>query len=204
MVQTQLIALLAVGVVVVAGSAVAISMFTGDNDDDFVMNEGYVFSVDTVAAVYGNADMDDKIDSKDVDFVQDIIDEKTTWDSKKNPYADAYKDGVIDQKDVDQINMIINKTSGDVWYQNYYGEAQKIAFPLKDKKIGVTYWQQAQLVDLLGHFEDIVAANASVWVARENQYDISNITFRYPSDKSTGSSKLTEEYCEGMQQQAST
>ena len=172
-------------------------MFTGDNDDDFVMNEGYVFSVDTVAAVYGNADMDDKIDSKDVDFVQDIIDKKTTWDSKKNPYADAYKDGVIDQKDVDQINMIINKTSGDVWYQNYYGEAQKIAFPLKDKKIGVTYWQQAQLVDLLGHFEDIVAANASVWVARENQYDISNITFRYPSDKSTGSSKLTEEYCEG-------
>lgn len=190
------IAIVVIIVIIVIAAAAAVAINNDDKDDDknFVMNEGYVFSVDTVAKVYGNANNDDKIDSSDVSFIQDIIDGKTTWDSEKNPYADAYKDGTIDSKDVDQVKMIMANTSGTVWYENYYGEAQSISFPLTGKKIGVTYWQQAQLVDLLGHWSDVVAANASVTTARSNQYDLSNVTYAYGT---TGSSKLTEEFCEG-------
>ena len=165
--------------------------------DDKVLNEGYVFEVDTVARVYGNANNDDRIDSKDVEFIQNIIDKKITFNKSINPYADANYDGVIDSKDIAQVNMIISKSRGTVWYENYYKEVQSIDFPVTGKKIGVTYWQQAQLIDLVGHWDDVVAANASVTQARSNQYDLSNITYSYGT---TGSSKLTEEFCEGYAQ----
>ncbi len=162
--------------------------------DDKVLNEGFVFEVDTVAKVFGNANNDDRIDAEDIKYVQKIINKTVSYDSSKNPYADANNDGVIDSKDIDQIQMIINKDNGVVWYENYYGEVQSIDFPVLGKRIGVTYWQQAQLIDLVGHWSDVVAANASVSQARANQYDLSNIVYAYGT---TGSSKLTEEFCEG-------
>ncbi len=162
--------------------------------DDQVLNEGFVFKVDTVAKVFGNANNDDRIDAQDIKYVQGIINKTISYDSSRNPYADANNDGVIDSKDIDQIQMIIDKDSGVVWYENYYGEVQSIDFPVVGKRIGVTYWQQAQLIDLVGHWSDVVAANASVTQARSNQYDLSNIVYSYGT---TGSSKLTEEFCEG-------
>ncbi len=165
-----------------------------NSTEDEVLNEGFVFKVDTVAKVLGNANNDDRIDEQDIKYVQGIIDKTISYDSSRNPYADANNDGVIDSKDIDQIQMIINKDSGVVWYENYYGEIQSIDFPVIGKRIGVTYWQQAQLIDLVGHWSDVVAANASVTQARSNQYDLSNVVYSYGT---TGSSKLTEEFCEG-------
>ena len=162
--------------------------------DDKVLNEGYVFEVDTVARVFGNANNDDRIDSQDIKYVQGVIDKTISYDKSRNPYADANNDGKVDSKDIEQIQMIIDKKKGTVWYENYYGEVQSIDFPVIGKKIGVTYWQQAQLVDLVGHWGDVVAANASVSQARSNQYDLSNVVYSYGT---TGSSKLTEEFCEG-------
>ena len=162
--------------------------------DDKVLNEGYVFSVDTVARVLGNANNDDRIDSKDIEYVQGVINKTISYDKSRNPYVDANNDGKVDSKDIEQIQMIIDKKKGTVWYENYYGEVQSIDFPVIGKRIGVTYWQQAQLVDLVGHWSDVVAANASVSTARSNQYDLSNVVYSYGT---TGSSKLTEEFCEG-------
>ncbi len=162
--------------------------------DDKALNQGYVFEVDTVAKVYGNANNDDRIDAADIDYIQKVINKTVSYDKARNPYVDANNDGVVDSKDIDQVRMIINKQKGVVWYENYYGETQKIDFPITGKKIGVTYWQQAQLIDLVGHWEDVVAANASVTQARSNQYDLSNVVYSYGT---TGSSKLTEEFCEG-------
>jgi len=162
--------------------------------DDKVLNEGYVFSVDTVAKVLGNANNDDRIDSKDIEYVQGVINKTISYDKSRNPYVDANNDGKVDSKDIEQIQMIIDKKKGTVWYENYYGEVQSIDFPVIGKRIGVTYWQQAQLVDLVGHWSDVVAANASVSTARSNQYDLSNVVYSYGT---TGSSKLTEEFCEG-------
>ncbi len=198
MANAKVLTLVAViAVIAVIGAAVFLMGDQKIDTNDKVLNDGYVFEVDTVAKVYGNANNDDKIDKKDIDLVQKMIDGKETVDLEKYPFADAYKDGKIDQKDIDQINMIINNEKGQVWYQNYYGESQKIEYPLLDKKIGLTYWQQAQLVDLVGHWDDVVAANASITQARSNQYDLSNIVYRYGT---TGSSKLTEEFCEGYLQ----
>ncbi|MBR4225292.1 MAG: Ig-like domain-containing protein [Candidatus Methanomethylophilaceae archaeon] len=162
--------------------------------DDQILNEGFVFKVDTVARVLGNANNDDRIDAQDIKYVQGVIDKTISYDKSRNPYVDANNDGKVDSKDIDQIQMIIDKKKGTVWYENYYGEVQKIDFPVTGKKIGVTYWQQAQLVDLVGHWSDVVAANASVSQARTNQYDMSNVVYSYGT---TGSSKLTEEFCEG-------
>jgi len=160
------------------------------------MNEGFSFEVDTVARVYGNANGDDKIDAADIEMIQNIIAGKIVWDKAAYPYVDANYDGTIDAKDIKLVRSIIDVEECTVYYENYYGEAQAVEFPLIGKKIGLTYWQQGQLVDLLGHFGDVVIANASITQARSNQYDVSGII----AYGTTGSSRLTEEFCELYEQ----
>lgn len=129
-----------------------------------------------VALVYGNANNDYAIDHLDVEILQDIVDEKITWDSENNPLADANFDGKITQADIDLVKKIINNEKCDVYYHNCFDEAQEISYPLKDKRIAVTYWQQAEEAAILGLWDNVVLANASV-DNRSNLYDYSNVQF---------------------------
>ena len=171
--DNKIMAIAAVAIIVVAAVAVvAVALPGKDNKSNSDPNEG--FGTDTVV-IYGNANNDSYIDSDDLNMVQDIVDKKSTWDRSKNPFADANCDGQITKEDVDKIQMIIDKKEGKIFYKNYFGEDQEISFPLKNKKIAVTYWQQAEAVAILGQWNNVKVANAYVTQIKGNQYPCEGI-----------------------------
>lgn len=166
--NNKIIAIAAVVVILVAGIGVA--LFSMGNNGGNSSSE-----VDAVVVIYGNANNDAYINDDDVEFVQNILDGKAAWDRSKNPYADADNDGQITSKDIDQIKMIINNEKGRIWYHNYFGEAQEISYPLTNRTIAVTYWQQAEAAAILGQWENVKVANAYVTKIKGNQYDCSGV-----------------------------
>lgn len=159
MTKTQIYAIIVVVIIVVAACAVVL-VVSGDDDDD----DDYTLSdyADVGVLIYGNANNDNYIDSEDVNFVQDIIDGNVTWDSDAYPFADADTDGDIDEDDIALIEKIINDEECTIYYLNYFEEVQAINFPLVDNNIMVTYWQQAEAMSILGHWDEVVVASAAV------------------------------------------
>ena len=181
MMNKKLIAIIAVAIIVVAGCSV-IFLSGGDTDEKRI-------DTNEVAAVYGNANNDYAVDQLDVDLLQNIADKKATWDKVSQPLADADQDGVITQSDVDVVKKILNNEKCQVYYHNYFGEAQKLNYPVDTSRIAVTYWQQAEEVGILGLWDNVVCANASV-DGRDNLYDMSNVTFM---GKASGSALDSEQ-----------
>lgn len=152
--QKQIIAIAAVAIIIIAAAVAAVKL-TGNNDKG---GSGSL-DVDATVLIYGNANNDGRIDSKDVDFIQAIVNKETTWNKEANPFADADCDGYITANDVDLVKKIINNEKTTVYYQNYFGEKQAISYPLVNNRIAVTYWQQAEAVSILGHWNEVVVAS---------------------------------------------
>lgn len=180
--NNKILAIIAVVIIAAAGCSVVILNMNKDTGDNRI-------KTDEVAAVYGNANYDYALDDLDVKFLEDIVNKKTTWDKDKYPLADADQDGEITQADVDLVKKIINKEKCEVYYHNYFGEAQKLSYPVDTSRIAVTYWQQAEEVGILGLWDKVVCANASV-DGRGNLYDLSNVTFM---GKSSGAALDSEQ-----------
>lgn len=125
MVSTKVIAIIAVAVVVVAGAGVAAVTLLNNKDDS-------TERVDTALPVYGNANNDTKVDSADVDLIQEIIDGKKEF--KDYPMADANNDKDVTSADIEKVNAIIGKTTDKVFIQSLTPEgnatATEIAYPL--------------------------------------------------------------------------
>lgn len=186
--NTKILVIAVIAIVVIAGAAVAVYALSGDDDDNEKLD------VDASVVIYGNANNDAYIDDKDTDFVQSILDGDATWDSAKNPFADADTNGKIEQADVDLINKIINNEKTTIWYKNYFGEDQKISYPLTDRKICVTYWQQAEEMAILGTWDQVVVASANVTDRNGLLYDLDGVT----TIGTVGSSKITEQGVEAI------
>ncbi len=153
-----------------------------------VMPKVYDNTVSATVPVYGNANNDLYINSDDVKIIQAIADGKTAWDKEKIPYADANCDGKVDSADVTLVNNIISKTKSTVYYKNYFGENQALNFPLKNRKICVTYWQQAEEMAILGEWQNVRVASANVTERNGLLYDLSNVK----TIGTVGSSKITD------------
>jgi iron complex transport system substrate-binding protein len=166
--DNKILAIIVVAIIVVAGCSVAL----------LTMNNNAPAKDDTVTAtveIYGNANNDAYIDDKDVSLLNDII--KTgNWDTSKYPFADADLDGFITSKDVDIVNKIIKEQSCKVYYKNYYGQSQALDFPLKGKNIGVTYWQQAEMMAALGLWDLVKCGPTNLKSWYSNLYDLSDVT----------------------------
>lgn len=169
--NNKLLAVIVVVIIIVAGAAVAVYALSDDDNKD----DNPESTVNATVVIYGNANNDAYINQDDVAFVQDILDGKFAWDRSTHPYADANNDGQITSADIDQINMIINNESGKIWYYNYFGEAQEISYPLENRNIAVTYWQQAEAAAILGQWGNVKVANAYVTQIKANQYDCTNV-----------------------------
>lgn len=122
----QIMAIVAVIVVVIAVAA-AYFVLSGNNNDN--KSEPYDIS-DIDLAVYGNANGDNTIDQKDIDLINEIIDNGYSIDSY--PLADANKDGTIDSKDVDKVRDIIAGNQTDVTLIDQYNETVTVSYPLKN------------------------------------------------------------------------
>lgn len=111
----MIVAVLAVIVIVVGGGAVAVSMMKTASDE--VVPTGRL-------VVYGNANNDDYLNSKDVDAIKTIIDSSDGWDKEKYPFADTNVDGVVDDEDVQYLEDLLNKKSG--MRMNYLGSNNNV------------------------------------------------------------------------------
>lgn len=181
----QIVTIAVVAIVVIAAVAVVVSANKKDDDKS-------TSSVDASVLIYGNANNDWRVDNSDVEFVQSIVDGKTSWDKTANPYADANCDGSITSADVDLIKKIVGKESCTVYYQNYFGEQQAIKYPLTNNKIMVTYWQQAEAVSILGHWNEVVVASAAATTVYPDLYPSTNVETVGTTGSSTAAAQATE------------
>ncbi|MBR4505115.1 MAG: Ig-like domain-containing protein [Candidatus Methanomethylophilaceae archaeon] len=127
--------------------------------DDVTLGE-----IGTYVPIYGNANNDLFIDSTDVSMLNSIIAGTTKYNSTNMPFADANLDGTIDSKDVEIVRNIISRTPCEVFYQDYYGDATPVNFPLTNRNIAVTYYQQAEACAILGVLDDIKVASKAATV----------------------------------------
>ncbi len=85
--------------------------------------------------VYGNANADESIDSKDVDLIQKIIDKKLDWKTEY-PFADADRNGTVDDKDIALVKKIINRQSCEISYIDGRDKECTVGFPVERFIIG--------------------------------------------------------------------
>jgi iron complex transport system substrate-binding protein len=84
-------------------------------------------STDYGLAVYGNANLDNIIDEKDISYVDEII----NGSIEPTELADANHDGTVDDEDIQQIEQIINKSEKKLTYIDIFGEAVTINKPIE-------------------------------------------------------------------------
>ncbi|MCQ2085218.1 MAG: hypothetical protein MJZ21_03625, partial [archaeon] len=164
----SIVAVVVVAALVVAGGSVAILNLSKDSGSDDNVTSATV-------EIYGNANNDAYIDQKDVDLLNSIV-SSGAWDTSKYPFADADLDGFITTKDVEIVKKIMNEQECKVYYKNYFGEAQGLDFPLKNKNIGITYWQQAEMMAALGLWNLVKCGPTNLKSWYGNLYDLSDVT----------------------------
>jgi iron complex transport system substrate-binding protein len=82
---------------------------------------------DYVLEIFGNANMDNTIDGKDIGYVQAIV--NGTTESTK--LADANLDGKIDEKDISQIDLIIQGEERELAILDDFGNIAAVKIPLE-------------------------------------------------------------------------
>lgn len=127
--STQIIAIVAVAVIAVAG----VTTFLVLNDDSGDKTER--IHIDTQLAVYGNANNDYNIDEKDRDIIQDIIDGKKSF--ADYPLADADRSGSIDSADLDIVNNVIAGKKTTLRIIDQIDRIVKVEYPM-DNVIAVS------------------------------------------------------------------
>lgn len=160
-------------VVVVAAVALIALIFAATvflNDDDKSKDVTPTGNV----KVLGNANNDDYINNDDVKLLESIV-SSGIWEESKYPYADANNDGRVTSADVDLVRSIIQGKSCKVSYIDIYDRIATVDYPVSHKRIGVSYWQQAELATLLGCWSDVVLASESTTSSNSHRYDTSNI-----------------------------
>jgi len=106
--------------------------------------------------IFGNANMDGKIDEDDITHIQEII------DGTKSPtlFADANRDGVIDEKDIEFVKAIINGTATELHMLD--GSKNEIKISLPANRIIIEYNQNAELVRILGVENLVVGVDSGI------------------------------------------
>ncbi|MDH5806421.1 MAG: ABC transporter substrate-binding protein [Candidatus Methanomethylicaceae archaeon] len=120
--------------------------------------------------IYGNANMDEVIDEKDITFLRQIIDGKIN----ATEFADANRDGKIDLADVEQVLAIINGNASYIWILD--GNKQPVKVKLPVNRIGVEYLSNAELMRILGVEDKVVAVDFA-------PYQLRNFYFPDRADK---------------------
>ncbi len=145
------IAIVAVAVVVIAVAACfAAGVFDNNKKSGpgslggNTIDEDHFPDSDSRLWVYGNANEDDKIDSSDLTYIQNIIDRTKT----ATTLADANADGRVDADDIAYAQSIIDEDEIDVYYIDNYFKVAEVSWPVNSIAIG--YCSGAYLADLAG------------------------------------------------------
>lgn len=112
--------------------------------------------MDLTLEIYGNANMDDKIDASDVTYIQQII----SGSKNATQFADANHDGTVNSTDIDQINAIINGNTAKLYLLD--GNKQEISVSLPANRLVVEYNQNTELIRILGVKDLVVGIDSGV------------------------------------------
>ena len=119
------------------------------------LGEGYALQI------YGNANGDWHVDEADIDFLRAII----AGEEEATEFADANRDGVIDERDIEQVRRIIDGTADEIWLQDGNREPIRVRLPVR--RIGVEYLSNAELMNVLGVSDRVVALDSAAYILRE-------------------------------------
>lgn len=118
--------------------ALIISISTPSNGSDFALG------------IFGNANMDDTIDEKDVAYVEGVI--KGT--NAVTNLSDANYDGSIDAEDIDQIERIIKDEETNLTFIDIFGDAETVKHPLN--RVANIGYIGIQLMRLIGAEDNLL------------------------------------------------
>jgi iron complex transport system substrate-binding protein len=111
--------------------------------------------------IYGNANMDDTIDEKDVAYVEGVI--KGT--NAATNLSDANYDGKIDEKDATQIEEIINGTEKEITIIDMAERAVTVPRPI-ERIVCISTLDEVRTMLQLGMADKLVGV--SDWIAKSN------------------------------------
>jgi iron complex transport system substrate-binding protein len=115
-----------------------------------------VAAMNLTLEIYGNANMDDKIDNQDVTALQQII----GGSNNATQFADANRDGIVNATDIDQVNAIINGQATKLYMLD--GSKTNISVTLPANRLVVEYNQNTELVRILGVENLVVGVDSGV------------------------------------------
>jgi|GEM_PF-82618 len=110
--------------------------------------------------VYGNANLDEAIDERDIIYIQRII----KGEVNATEFADANRDGKIDEKDIEQVRSIMNNKASFIWILDGNGEPVKVSLPVK--RIGAEYLSNVELMRILRAQDRVVAVDFAPYQLR--------------------------------------
>lgn len=96
--KTVMIAVLAVAVIAIAATFAAIGNGDGGKDD-------YVAPKDTRLWIFGNANMDDRLDENDMKYLDRIL----SGEREPTQFADANNDGDVNEKDREYLRKLLDR-----------------------------------------------------------------------------------------------
>jgi iron complex transport system substrate-binding protein len=111
---------------------------------------------DFTLGIFGNANMDDTIDEKDVSYVEGVI--KGT--NEATNLSDANYDGKVDLQDIDQINKIIRGEQNELIITDSEKKVSKINYPAKRAVLLMAY--AAEAIRILGAQNTVVGVSNSI------------------------------------------
>lgn len=129
-----------------------------------------VFAFDFTLQIYGNANMDDSLDSGDITYLQGIL----SGAKEKTDLADTNHDGTIDEQDVTQLELLLTGDESSLTLIDHAGRTVTIPMPVNRVVSGNT-----------GDLRSMVALGALdkvVGICSETKSDANNqvITQAYP------------------------
>ncbi len=160
-----LIAVVAVIVIVIAAAAIFIG-FGGDDEDNEEHEVSVLTETDCKLWVVGNANLDNVLDEKDVEYIEAIIAGKatelklkvSTWaDREVVSMADANGDGVIDEKDVEKVRSMIAGEEQVIYYIDVDGMKNSVHYPVNS--IVSLYYLSSLQTQILGCADMILACD---------------------------------------------
>ena len=163
--------------ILITGLVVAILVVAGGSAAFMLANKSKspIPEVEATVEIFGNANNDAFINDDDVDLLKEIA-KSGYWDSSKYPFADADLDGFITDKDAEIAQKIIDGESCTIYYKNYFGDSQPLSYPMKGKLIGLTYWQQAEMMAALGLWDLVRAGPHNYQNWYNHLYPLDNVT----------------------------
>lgn len=150
--NNKVIAVVIVVILIVAAVAVVVVTQDDDKDDD----KKKTTELGT-AAVFGNANNDNYLDSDDVDTLNDII-KSGSWDQNKYPFADANQDGKVDSSDVTYVQNFLNAQKQKMYYIGSDGGTYYFNYPSTGKSFAASSDYGLNLMEVLGIYDKVTHA----------------------------------------------